>query len=72
MPRSSLADVLPKLQRQSWRGIHAVHAVGDGFVCMHRYCSFATRDLTAVVAHAVENQFVALTEVEAREEEGER
>jgi len=40
--------------------IHAVHAVGAGFICMAAACTFATRDLIAVARHVAENQFTVV------------
>lgn len=68
MQRRSLGSILPRLVRQPWRMVHAVQAIGDGYVCLHRDCPFASRDLGAAVGHAVRNQYVVLEEEMHQEE----
>lgn len=68
MERRSLGSILPKLERRPWGGIHEVGAVGSGFVCLHRACPFASKDLSEAVGHAVSNQYVVRTQDEPREE----
>lgn len=73
--RSSLASILPKLERLPWRGIHSVVAVrgdlGVGWICLHRDCAFASREISDMAAHVVANQWTMGTRWSGKEEDAE-